>query len=195
MKSNVSPEDLFIHPQQWNLRLLKMKEAWEIETGDSNVIIACLDLGFDITHPNLVHSIWTNPTPSVQNDPSLRSRAGLHGWDFEDDDNTLMAEINNPNYWGYQSNYCKNHGTGLLGIAAARPTGRDRDICGIAPGCTLMPLRIANLKEEPTIRAIRYAMEHGARVLFCLHGGYCAGDDGGPTSTAVQIGAFLKAML
>jgi len=42
-----------------------------------------------------------------------------------------------------------------------------------------MPLRIANLREEPTIRAIRYAMEHGARVLFCLHGGYCAGDETG----------------
>jgi uncharacterized repeat protein (TIGR02543 family) len=36
-------------------------EAWELTQGNSNVVIATIDDGFDMSHPDLVLNYWTNP--------------------------------------------------------------------------------------------------------------------------------------
>jgi subtilisin family serine protease len=39
-------------------------EAWEIATGNTDVIVAVIDTGIDYTHPDLEANIWTNPSPT-----------------------------------------------------------------------------------------------------------------------------------
>ena len=36
-------------------------EAWEIGTGSTDVIIAVIDTGVDVTHEDLLDNLWTNP--------------------------------------------------------------------------------------------------------------------------------------
>ncbi len=52
-----SPNDTFF-PNQWVLKNdvwanLRFEDAWDITTGSSNVVVAVLDTGFDVSHPDL----------------------------------------------------------------------------------------------------------------------------------------------
>ncbi|WP_420455090.1 hypothetical protein [Rubrivirga sp.] len=40
-------------PGQWNLRDIRMPEAWGITTGADDVIVAVIDTKFDLDHPDL----------------------------------------------------------------------------------------------------------------------------------------------
>jgi subtilisin family serine protease len=37
---------------QWNLRMIRMPEAWAIQKGVKPVLVAVLDSGFDVGHPD-----------------------------------------------------------------------------------------------------------------------------------------------
>jgi serine protease len=52
-------------------------DAWKITTGDTDIVIAIIDDGVDIDHPDLKENIWQNPDPSKEY---------KHGWNFYDDD-------------------------------------------------------------------------------------------------------------
>ncbi|KEO82000.1 S8 family peptidase [Tumebacillus flagellatus] len=47
------PNDTFYSSNQWNLPLIKADKAWQTSTGDPNVIIAVVDTGVDLNHPDL----------------------------------------------------------------------------------------------------------------------------------------------
>ncbi len=87
--------------------------AWDLETGDPNVIISVIDTGIDWDHPDLAPKILP---------------IGDEDWDFS----------NGPNKIPHDSGY---HGTATNGIAGAA-TNNSTGIAGVAPGCRLMPLKI-----------------------------------------------------
>lgn len=45
------PNDMFYGSNQWNLPLIATDKAWQISTGDPGVVIAVVDTGVDLTHP------------------------------------------------------------------------------------------------------------------------------------------------
>ncbi len=49
----IVPNDELFDQYQWNLRQIRATEAWELSTGSSTVIIAVLDTGVSLTHPDL----------------------------------------------------------------------------------------------------------------------------------------------
>ena len=49
------PDDTFF-PNQWGLERIKAPKAWPINQGDSNVVIAVLDQGVELMHPDL--NLW-----------------------------------------------------------------------------------------------------------------------------------------
>src|SRR6185436_11419014 len=49
------------YSSQWYLPRIGAPAAWDITTGDSNVVIVIFDTGVDYTHPDLAPNMWRNP--------------------------------------------------------------------------------------------------------------------------------------
>jgi thermitase len=144
-------------------------EAWATENGStSHPTIAVIDTGVDVTHPDLSGQLWTNPGEIPGNgldDDGNDLVDDVHGWDFAEDDNTLLDAP--PHFSGF------DHGTHVAGTIAADD---DSDgVVGVCPGCKIMVLKIADssgmLVESAEFAALAYAKVHGVKIANMSFGG------------------------
>lgn len=140
--------------------------AWSVTQGQ-DTIIAVIDTGFDSDHPDLVGSLWNNPTEDCGTvDTNKNGKAGdCHGWNFY----TNSSNIDN----GSQG----SHGTTVSGVAGARI---DNNIgsAGLAPKTKIMPLVVGggtSVNAVLAAEAIRYAVDNGATVINASFGGAFTG--------------------
>jgi subtilisin family serine protease len=139
-------------------------EAWEATTGEvadpaDRVVIAVIDDGVDLDHPDLAGEIWVNEdeTPGDGMDDDGNGFADdVNGWDFDGKDP-------NPNPLRQDS-----HGTHIAGVIAAEHDGGG--IAGLCPNCRIMPLRFGFTVAQE-VRAVEYAVENGATVINMSFGG------------------------
>jgi subtilisin family serine protease len=146
-------------------------EAWATTKGAPTTVVAVIDTGVETSHPDLSTQLWQNPgencltcLPAIDDDGN-----GLiddfNGWDFANDDGTLLSAND---FIGY------DHGTHVAGTIAGDD---DNDgIVGVCPLCKIMVLKIARdsdgrLLLSAEIAALSYAKEHGARVANMSFGG------------------------
>ncbi len=87
-------------------------EAWDIDRGNPEVIIAVIDTGADLNHPDL----QANFLPR-----------GSEDWDFGDTGDSVPDDTN-------------GHGSHVAGTAAAPDSAIG--VIGVAPQCRIMPLRV-----------------------------------------------------
>ena len=69
------------------------QDAWNITTGNSNVVIAVLDTGIDLNNADLASVLWTNPDElqdGVDNDGDGLVDDG-HGWNFLNNSNDVST--------------------------------------------------------------------------------------------------------
>ena len=59
-RANATPNDPRLG-EQTHLDFIQAKQAWDITTGSSSVVVGVLDGGVDINHEDLRDNIWTNP--------------------------------------------------------------------------------------------------------------------------------------
>lgn len=127
-------------------------EAWAVTTGSPETVIAVIDSGVDLSHPDLAGSLWVNAdeVPGNGLDDDLNGFPDdVNGWDFEEEDPVPQDEV--------------GHGTHVAGIVAAA-AGNGVGGIGVCPGCRLMVLKMAwDLATE--LAAIEYAVGNGADVL------------------------------
>ena len=100
-------------------------DAWLLEMGNNNVVVAVLDTGIDYTHEDLKNNMWNG--------------AYKHGYDFAGDDDGNNDDDPMPDY-----PYDKNghyHGTHVAGIIAAE-ADNNKGVTGIAPHVSLMALKV-----------------------------------------------------
>ncbi len=153
--------------QQWGLNEINMPQLWEMpKTDETRPIIAILDTGVDITHPDLEANIWTNPNEAngadYEDDDNNGYVDDVHGWDFI----AGTAIIGN----GMDRN---GHGTHCAGIAAA-VGDNGIGITGANPDAYILPIKVMGddgTGDVATIcRGIDYAAACGANVLSMSFG-------------------------
>ena len=160
------------YPEQWSLPLMKLPQAWAIEKGDRNVVIAIIDSGIDYRHDDLAPKAWINPGEIPENgldDDGNGYVDDVYGWDFTDAPN-LQAEgdyLEGDNEPIDES----GHGTHVAGIAGAMPDN-GIGVAGVAWESPLMAIRAglslggsSRMQDDDSAAAIVYAVDNGASVV------------------------------
>ncbi len=148
-------------------------EAWDMETGSREVVIAVIDSGVAVDHPDLKDNIWTNIDEidgNGQDDDANGYTDDVCGWDFVNWDN-------NPSDYS-KDLYGDGHGTHVAGIIAAAGNN-GVGISGVMWRAQLMPLQVFDLFEDSPfnattfniVSAFFYAVENGAALINCSFGG------------------------
>jgi subtilisin family serine protease len=133
--------------------------AWEITPGGSpDVVIAIIDDGVDIDHPDLKANIWVNPTVDAPD---------RHGRNFFDGSSDPRPRSFRDPWNDVRINDI--HGTPCAGIAAAVGENGEGGV-GIAYRCRILPVKIFGAPliaaMEDVANAVRYAGRH-AHVISC----------------------------
>ena len=131
-----TPNDEYF-PEQWNLVRIEAPRAWDITQGRADIVIAVIDSGCDLGHADLSFA-----APGVNLDDMSRSGSPV-----------LTPD-----------GFLVGHGTQVAGIAAAI-TDNAIGVAGIAGRCRILPLATDSYTDAHVAAGIRYAVEHGARVV------------------------------
>ena len=172
-----TPNDPYF-PLQWGLTKIQADRAWDISTGNPNIVIAIIDTGVDYDHIDLANNIWYNPGEIPNNSLDDDGNGYIDdymGWDFisvnsnaiptPDPYEDIGPPDNNPmDFHG--------HGTHCSGIASS-VTNNSTGVAGIAGTCKIMCLRAGyktstgggSLPYSDSARAIEYAADNGAKVI------------------------------
>jgi len=153
----VRSQDLYrprdpLYPKQWHLNHtggtdlaanshVFAEKAWDITKGHRAVVVAVADDSVDLTHPDF-QGIGKIVAPR----------------DFRDLDFLPDPELPDD-----------NHGTSCAGVAVAEENGAGT--VGVAPNCSLMPLRTSGYLDDESIEDLfNWAIEKGAWVVSCSWG-------------------------
>ena len=135
------PKDEF-YKHQWHYGQINLPAAWDITTGDDDVVIAVLDTGVR-PHPDLVDRI-------------LRDRSGRWvGYDFIGNDSNPI----DPGDRDWNESRSSFHGTHVAGTIGAE-TDNGQGVAGVTWQGKLMPLRVLGVgggTDYGISQAIRYA--------------------------------------
>ena len=172
----------------------RLPDAWDVETGDGGIVIAVLDDGVQLDHPDL--PIFTNPDEvpgdGMDNDGNDLPD-DIHGWDFFSMDNDGKGD-NNPDPCG--SDPCLegigSHGTAVAGVAAARGDN-SLGSSGACQNCMILPIRIAT-HEVPPAKAsftedsrIADAINYAASLADVLNNSWGGGSPSAAITTAIEM--------
>ena len=164
-KSAFIPSDTHFH-KQWYLVKTKTDQAWDKVREAPDVVIAVIDSGVQIDHPDLKDNIWINKKEIPNNgfdDDQNGFVDDINGWDFIH--NTADPS---PKFFDKFSEAGVIHGTVIAGIIAG--VGNNKiGISGITWKAQIMPLKVLNNKGEgrllEVVKAIDYAINNGAHII------------------------------
>ena len=147
------PDDRY-YQYQWNLNNeisggIHSEAAWDIQTGDPNVIVAVLDTG-----------IAYEDFETFRQAPDLAGTHFVPGYDF----------INND----FHANDDQGHGTHVTGTIAQN-TNNSIGVAGVAFGCSIMPVKVISSEGKGShfdiARGIYFSANNGAKVINMSLGG------------------------
>ena len=131
-----NPNDpLYQAGQQWGVTQIKLEQAWDVTTGNSDMVVAVLDTGTALNHPDLEDKI-------------------VGGWDFISNDGEPYDDEGHGTQTAGIIGASTNNGQGVAGAswgARLMPI----KVCNSDGQCP----------EEAIAAGIRWATDHGARII------------------------------
>ena len=175
-----TPNDPLYH-LQWNFQKLDMERTWDINRGgESSIVVAVIDSGVAYTTRGP-----TRPAPDLEGTTFVSP----HDFIWDDD---LPVDLD-------------GHGTHVTGTIAQR-TGNDLGVAGMAFNVAIMPVKVLsgpwdealgapNVGTSATLaEALRYAADHGAKVINLSLGGEGESDaERDALNYAISKGAVILA--
>ena len=146
----------------WNLNQIGAPSAWAAGYTGEGVLVAVLDTGVDLDHPDLVDNIFVNTGEIAGNgidDDGNGFTDDVHGFDFADNDPN-PADLN-------------GHGSHVAGTIAAMRNGVGPT--GVAYDATILPVKILGQDGTGTAfgmaAGIHYSVSMGAQIINISVGG------------------------
>jgi subtilisin family serine protease len=134
---------------------IRAAQAWDITTGSSSTVVADIDTGMQLNHPDLVGNLWVNP-------------GEVAGNGIDDDGNGFVDDVNGWNFLNNNNNPTDlfGHGTHTAGTIGA--TGNNNmGVVGVNWNVKLMPLKIggANSSDNTVSNAAAIAAFNYVRMM------------------------------
>lgn len=178
-------------PDQYAHQLIQMSDAWDISTGSHDIVVAVLDTGVDVNHPDLKDNIWINEDEIPNNDLDDDNNGyvdDVSGWNFEEDTNDVR-----PDFGSFYS--VVSHGTQVSGVIAA--VGNNNEgVCGVNWQGSIMALRLSiYVTSAEVAEALDYAAANRANVANMSFGSDEFGPEGDPLVKTAIDNAFARGVL
>lgn len=127
---------------------IKAPAAWDIINDASGVVVAVIDTGVKLNHPDLAPNLWRNPAPTF---------GDVHGARFAS--GTGVATNGDPT----DDN---GHGTRTAAIIGAAGNNNTM-FAGVAWKVQIMALKMGNFATADVVASLDYAVAHGAKIINC----------------------------
>ncbi len=132
----------------WGLEQIEAPAAWTVTTGSPSVVVAVIDSGITLDHPDLAANLWTNPGEIAGNgrdDDGNGRTDDIHGWNFANNN----AAISDTDGHG-------THVAGTIGAAGDNGTG----VVGVNWNARLMVLRAGSdtYADSALLNSLRYVV-------------------------------------
>ncbi|MDP2715650.1 S8 family serine peptidase [Rheinheimera sp.] len=150
--------------EQWHLKAgsgINAVDAWDLTTGDNQLVVAVIDTGVDYTHADLVDNIWQNPGETAADG-------------IDNDGNGYIDDIRgiNPADNSVDPMDEDGHGTIVAGIIAASGNN-DLGIAGVNWQLKLLPCRFMDINGSgfvsDAIKCLDYVLDlklnHGINII------------------------------
>ena len=149
--------------EMWGLDKIEASGAWQQTTGSrQGPVIAVLDTGLDLTHPDIVANLWTN-------------KGEIPGNGIDDDNNGVIDDVHGYNAVEqtgdpYDDSGHGTHCAGTIGAVGNNGEG----VVGMNWQAQLMPVKMMSNNTgtaADTVRALIYATQNGASITSNSYGG------------------------
>lgn len=185
--ADIPDDPFYLRDQSPYLSQIGAPQAWSLETGSNSVVVAVLDTGLDLAHPEFAGRLWEN-TADAANDGTdrdgngcindrygcrfinaSRARTSICGYPADSRPTGAVTDDDSPKGGGAGS-----HGTMVSGvIGAAGDNGQG--ISGVAWNVRLMTVKVldcgSGVGGAPVgdvfnvAQGIEYAVRNGARII------------------------------
>lgn len=151
---------------------VQCERAWDLSEGDPSIIVAVLDEGVFLEHPDLKNNLWVNEGEvyrSNKDNDGNGYKGDYYGYNFANDTGVIS----------WDNIYDSGHATHVAGVIAAC-NDNGLGISSIAggteknPGVRIMTCQIFSSDGSTSVlelvRGTKYATDNGAVVLQCSFG-------------------------
>jgi len=128
-------------------------EAWDTTIGTRDNVVAIIDTGIDLLHPDLIPNLWTNPGEIPGNgidDDGNGFVDDVHGYDFGEGDGSPQDVV--------------GHGTAVAGVVGAQGNN-GQGVTGVNWNVSLMGLKIADQFGNLSLAAIIGAHDYATMMI------------------------------